>query len=287
VPGVFVQDDWAVHGRVSLSGSARVDRHPEYGTFTSPRASALVRVAGGEVRASYGAGFFAPTALTEDTDEVGLAVVTPTAGLRAELGRTWSADYTRAIGPVEVTATVFGARVRHPLGAEIEGDRLVLTNRVEPDRASGAELFARLRLGDIVVNASHAWVRATEGDSSLAGAPRVETPLTPRRSWSVVAAWEAHGLARVGLEIYRTGRQRLDDNPYRTGSAPYTIVGLLAERRLGRARVFINLENLTDVRLSRTHPFLRSSPTTTGRWTVDAWAPLEGRTINGGVRVEW
>jgi len=24
-----------------------------------------------------------------------------------------------------------------------------------------------------------------------------------------------------------------------------------------------------------------------GRWTVDAWAPLEGRNINGGVRVRF
>ena len=24
-----------------------------------------------------------------------------------------------------------------------------------------------------------------------------------------------------------------------------------------------------------------------GRWTVDAWAPLEGRTINGGLRVSF
>ena len=64
----------------------------------------------------------------------------------------------------------------------------------------------------------------------------------------------------------------------------YTIVGLLAERRVGRARLFINLENLTNVRLSRTHPLLLPSPTPLGQWTVDAWAPLEGRTINGGVR---
>jgi hypothetical protein len=24
-----------------------------------------------------------------------------------------------------------------------------------------------------------------------------------------------------------------------------------------------------------------------GRWTVDAWAPLDGRVVNGGVRVQF
>jgi len=24
-----------------------------------------------------------------------------------------------------------------------------------------------------------------------------------------------------------------------------------------------------------------------GRWTVDAWAPVEGRTVNGGLRLEF
>ena len=133
------------------------------------------------------------------------------------------------------------------------------------------------------MTASHAWVTATEVESD---GSRVDVPLTPRRTWGVIAAWERHGLARVGLELYRTGRQRLEDNPYRQESAPYTIFGLLAERRIGRVRLFINMENLTDTRQSRFDPLLRPVPTPTGRRTVDAWAPLEGRTVNGGLRVD-
>jgi outer membrane receptor for ferrienterochelin and colicins len=29
------------------------------------------------------------------------------------------------------------------------------------------------------------------------------------------------------------------------------------------------------------------TPRRDGRWTVDAWAPLEGRVINGGLRVSF
>ena len=43
-PGVFVQDDVAIAPWLSLSGSARLDHHSEYGTFVSPRVSALLAI---------------------------------------------------------------------------------------------------------------------------------------------------------------------------------------------------------------------------------------------------
>ena len=46
VPGVFVQDDVDVTPWLSVSGSARLDVHNEYGSFVSPRLSALFRSGG-------------------------------------------------------------------------------------------------------------------------------------------------------------------------------------------------------------------------------------------------
>ena len=71
-PGVFVQDDVAVAPWLSLSGSARLDHHSEYGTFVSPRVSALLRSGSWNSRASFGTGFFGPSALTEETEAAGL-----------------------------------------------------------------------------------------------------------------------------------------------------------------------------------------------------------------------
>jgi len=110
-------------------------------------------------------------------------------------------------------------------------------------------------------------------------------PLTPRHSVGLDAAWEWQGAGRLGIEWFYTGAQRLDENPYRTGSRPYSVFGVLATRQIGRALLFINGENLTDVRQTRWDPFLRPARAFDGRWTVDAWAPLDGRNINGGVRL--
>ena len=99
--------------------------------------------------------------------------------------------------------------------------------------------------------------------------------------------WEAEDVGRVGLEWYYTGAQRLEENPYRTRSEPYMILGLLAEAQFGRSRLFVNGENLTGVRQTRWDPLLRTTRAPDGRWTVDAWAPLEGRNINGGLRIQF
>ena len=91
----------------------------------------------------------------------------------------------------------------------------------------------------------------------------------------------------VGVEMFYTGRQRLEDNPFRNNSVPYHVFGILIERHLGPLRIFVNGENLNNVRQTRYDPLLRSQPNFDGRWTVDEWAPLEGRVINGGFRLSF
>jgi len=51
------------------------------------------------------------------------------------------------------------------------------------------------------------------------------------------------------------------------------------------ALLFLNAENVTDVRQTRYDPLLLPTPGKGGRWTTDEWAPLEGRLVNLGVRI--
>ncbi|HLQ47192.1 MAG TPA: hypothetical protein VK137_20780, partial [Planctomycetaceae bacterium] len=86
------------------------------------------------------------------------------------------------------------------------------------------------------------------------------------------------------FEMFYTGRQRLDENPYRQDSVPYWLFGILVERRFGPLRVFVNAENLANVRQTKYDRLLRPQRSFDGQWTVDEWAPLDGRVINGGLR---
>jgi len=283
VPGVFAQDDVEISKWLSLSMSGRLDRHNEYGTFFSPRLSGLIRSGRWNSRLSVGTGFFASSPLTEETEAAGLSRVTIPTPLRAEQGRSTSLDVGRTDGPVAYTVTLFASRVRYPIHVQRSESGLVLTNLTAPTVNRGLELLGTIRLAPFSVTTTYTYVRAREIDPQ----GERDVPLTPRHGAGIVGMWERETAGRIGVEWYYTGVQRLEENPYRERSEPYFVIGLLAERQIRRVRLFINGENLNGVRQTKWDPILRPARASDGRWTVDAWAPLEGRNINGGLRLRF
>ena len=279
VPGVFAQDDVTLASWLFVSGSARLDHHSEYGTFVSPRISGLLRKGDWNSRVSFGTGFVGPSALTEETEAAGLTRLELPQPLRPEKGRSASIDVTRSAGPLAATLTVFASTVDDSI--TVDRDSVYAIRNAERTRNTGVELLGTFRHEPFAVTGTYTYVRARESD----GAHTEDVALTPRHSAGVVGMWESEDAGRVGVEVYFTGRQRLEVNPYASESEPYVILGVLAERRFGRLRLFINGENLTAVRQTEWQPLIRADRGVDGRWTVDAWAPLEGRNINGGIRV--
>jgi iron complex outermembrane receptor protein len=176
--------------------------------------------------------------------------------------------------------TLFLSTVRDPIEVE-RTDSFVLRNIALPTTNRGIELLTTWRQPPFSLTGTYGYVRAIERVKDVSEA----VPLTPRHSAGIVGMWEREGVGRVGVEWYYTGRQRLDADPFRGTSRPYSVFGALIERHVGRYRLFLNAENLANVRQTDWAPLLRPSRGADGRWTVDAWAPLDGRTVNGGVRV--
>ncbi len=281
-PGIFLQDDISIAPWLSISASARADFHNQFGTFLSPRVSALLRWEGWTTRLSAGQGFFAPTPLTEETEAAGLARLVVPAPLKAERGRSASIDLTRAMGPVTMTTTLFASDVRNPVHVN-RANAYQIVNLPESTTNRGVELLGTWRRAPFSATASYTYVRS--GELELARGTRADIALTPRHSAGLVGVWEQEGKSRLGIECYYTGRQRLEYDPNGESSKPYLIFGVMGERRVNRhMRLFLNLENLTNVRQTRWNSLLRPARGPDGRWTVDAWAPLDGRVINGGVR---
>jgi outer membrane receptor for ferrienterochelin and colicins len=285
IPSLFLQNEYSPASWLMLAASGRLDRHGEYGTFFNPRLSLLIRPGQWTTRASVGTGYFAPTPFTEETEAVGLGRVEPLAELREETVRSASLDVGRELGELEVNGTLFASIVDDALQARHAGERLRLVNAEGPIRTWGGELLARWHAEPFHLTATYTHLRSTESDPE--GAARREVPLTPRHAAGIVGMWEAEGQGRVGLELYYTGEQELEDNPYRTMSRPYVVTGLLVERRFGDARLFLNAENLLDARQTAYDPLVLPARSPEGRWTTDAWAPLEGRVFNAGVRYEF
>ena len=284
VPGVILQDDVTIVPWLSVSASARADFHSRYGTFFSPRLSALIRRGGWTGRWSVGQGFFAPTPLTEETEAAGLTRLTLPQPLVAERGRSATTDLSRSLGPLTITGTLFASNIDHPVYVDRTKTYRIIT-LAAPRKNRGTELLATWRKAPFAATLSYSYVRASELDP---GGSRQDVPLTPRHSLGIVGMWEKEGVARFGIECYYTGEQQLESNPYRDSSRPYVIVGAMGERRISKhVKLFINLENLGNVRQTRWDPILLPSRNVDGRWTVDAWAPLDGRVINGGARLNF
>lgn len=304
-PALFAQADRDVTSWLSFSANARVDSHNEYGTTFSPRASVLFRapsgaLAGWNARLSVGTGSFAPNPLTEDTEVTGLTPLRPLDALSAERALGTSADIGGLVSlgedaRVELNVSAFANAVNNAVdavddtGTTAAGARFLrLMNAPVASRTAGGEVLARLVVGDARITASYGYTDATEWDAaSAASLARVDSPLIPRHTAGLVATIEREGEGRAGLEFYYVGRQRLDDDPYRSESRAHLVIGLLVEKIVGGARWFINAENLLDERQTRYNPLVLPARGRGGRWTTDVWSLLEGRTVNGGVRLSF
>lgn len=291
VPGVFAQAEHALRDKLTVAGSARWDRHSEHGSHVSPRLSLLYRPGKWTLRTSLGRGFFAPTPFVEEIEAAGLSRLDPLVDLEAETATTASFDVGFADGPWEANVALFASgiddavRLTDAPAAPDGTERVRLVNVEGPTRARGAELLLRYRWHDVVVTGSYVLTDATEPRED--GIGRRRAPLTPRHTGGLVAMWEQHGRGRIGVEAYYTGTQALDDNPYRRTGRPYVELGVLGEITLGRASLFVNLENILDIRQTGYHPLTRPRRAADGSWTVDAWAPTDGFVVNGGVRLRF
>lgn len=291
VPGVFAQAEHPLRENLTLAGSARWDRHDTYGAHASPRLSLLYRPGEWTLRTSLGRGFHAPTPFVEDIEAAGLSRLDPLSGLRAETATTASFDVGRVVGPLEINLALFASDIDHAVRlasappAADGSERVQLINVDGATRTRGGELLLRYRWQDVVLTGSYVFTDATEPTTDGAGRRRV--PLTPRHTAGLVAMWEQHGRGRVGIEAYYTGTQSLDDNPYRRTGRPYVELGALGEITLGKVSLYLNLENILDVRQSGYHTMTLPQRAADGQWTTDAWAPTDGFVVNGGVRVKF
>jgi iron complex outermembrane receptor protein len=297
VPGLFAQDDYEFSESYILSGSARIDHHNQYGTFFSPRLATLWRPGGAKspwsLRVALGTGFYAPTPITEDTEATGLSRVLPLMGIRAEralggsvdLGRTWITSY----GSIQASVTAFGSRVANAVNlvqVSAVPPLFAFANDPQPTQTLGTELLVHWVDGPIDAVFTHGYLNSTEFEPDAA--ERTTVPLNPRNSTTFTIAWEKEGVARFGFETFYIGTQTLTGtvtpNPYLRTSPGYVLLGFLVERQFGPVSVFLNGDNVTDRRMTRFQPLVLPSQAPDGRWTTDAWGPLDGWLINLGVR---
>ena len=228
---------------------------------------------------SAGTGYFASTPLTEETEAAGLTRLSMPRPLEAETGKSYSIDVTRVVGLVSLTGDAVRI-VGRVIAIEVEREsRYEIYNADRPATNIGVELLATMRKAPFALTGTYAFVRSREQDGEPACS---KSPLTPKHSLGLVGMWETRRrrARRHRVLLHRRAAARSE-------SVSIAFESVFDSRTAGRAqvrplKVFLNAENLTNVRQTKFDPLVLPAQAIDGRWTVDAWAPLDGRTFNAG-----
>jgi iron complex outermembrane receptor protein len=295
--GAFVQDTWDVASQLAVELGLRGDYHDEYGLFALPRASALYRVTEHvSARLTGGLGYKAPTVFLEPSEERAFAGVLPLGDdvdAETSYGGTFDVNVEAVLFDrvaLSLNQALYLTRLDDALvpvvtaqpGESADG-LLRYRNATGPVRTQGLETNARFSLGDFKLFLGYVYLDATTTDPGGvrgdAGGERTRLALTPEHKTYSVLVWEQHGRGRIGLEAYYTGPQRLSDGDRVPG---YWVTGVMAEWRVGPARLFLNFENFLDTQQTNYDPIVlgpRATPT-----FAEVWAPTDGFVVNGGVK---
>lgn len=284
--GGFIQDTIDINNRLSFEGGFRFDYSKNYGAFALPRVSLLYRFSDNlTARIGFGMGYKTPTIFTEESETLLFRNILPSGDtLKAErsLGGTFDLNYRGTISEeftYAINQLFFYTAITDPLVLTANGlGKFQYTNSDSSVISRGTETNVRLGYGIVKLFAGYTFTDAKAG--YLPGNRRVT--LLPRHKVNSALVFEEHESFKAGVEFYYGSRQTLSD---RTATRSTAEVGLFGEKTFGKFSLFINAENLTDVRQGKygqvvIPPF--NDPT-----FAEVYTHLEGRIFNGGVKIRF
>lgn len=282
--GGFVQDTFNFTDRLSLEAGMRLDHVKDYGFFALPRVSALYRFTDNlSTRVGYGLGYKTPSVFTEDAETLLFRNVLPIGNtLKAERsgGGTFDINYRNAIGEdisYNLNLMFFYTAIDDPLVLnENPNGTFSFANAERPVRSRGFETNAKFSYGIAKLFLGYTFTDAKAkyltGNQTL--------PLMPKHRINSAFVLESHDNFKAGVEAYYTGPQFLSSG---LTTKDFAEVGLFGEKFFGKFSLFINAENITDVRQSRFGRVV-SGPHQNPSF-AEIYTHTEGRIFNGGIKI--
>ncbi|MEJ7846852.1 MAG: TonB-dependent receptor [Pyrinomonadaceae bacterium] len=282
--GGYVQDTVDLSSKVSLQAGLRIDKTKDYGTFALPRVSLLYKVTENlSARAGFGLGYKTPTIFNEESETLLFRNVLPIGNsLKAERSRggTFDLNYRNTLGEkfsYSFNQLFFYTQITDPLVLTADKNGIYSFSNVKSSVISkGFETNARLGYGIAKLFIGYTFTDAKAG--YLTG-DRTLT-LVPKSKINSALVFEKHESFKTGVEFYYASGQTLDD---RSRSRSLAEVGLFGEKTFGKFSLFINAENLTDVRQGRYGTVVfppHQNPT-----FAELYTHTEGRIFNGGIKI--
>ena len=284
--GAFVQVTVDLSDRVSIEAGFRVDHAKDYGTFALPRVAMLFRVSDKLTsRIGFGLGYKTPTMFTEDAETLlfrNVAGIGNTLKAERSRGGTFDLNYRDTFGEkltLSINQMFFYTQITDPIVLRPgSGGLYRFSNAASSVISKGIE--TNLRVGYGVAKLFFGYT-LTDAKAGYLGGDRRLT-LLPRHRVNASLVFEEHENYKFGAEFYFAGRQVLDDRSLTRAAAE---VGLFAEKTFGKISLFVNGENLTDVRQGKYGPVVL--PPYSDPKFAEIYTHLEGRIFNGGIKIRF
>jgi iron complex outermembrane receptor protein len=283
--GSFVQNTWSPAKLLSLESGLRLDHTQPYGAALLPRLSALFHFSENFTsRIGGGLGYKLPAIFTEESEERQFQQILPLDQAVTQYERSigGNIDFTYNASFDEVKLTVnplfFYTRINHPLVLQtVRNGQQQFVNAAGYSDSKGVDLSLRLSMDNWKFFTGYSYTIVKNHFNGLTSI----YPLAPKHKVHFDLVYELEGKLRIALESYYTGRQQLSDSS--TGKQ-FWLFGALVEKSWKHFSLFINSEDLNNIRQTKWESIYTGSPDNpTFR---DVYAPLEGITINGGIKIK-
>jgi outer membrane receptor for ferrienterochelin and colicins len=283
--GGFIQNTWDIAEKITIESGLRLDHHNEYGTFLLPRISGLYKISSHfSTRLGGGLGYKAPSVFTEDAERVEFRNVLPIDVANTKAERSYGANYdlTYRTGlfnnkvSFSINQLFFYTRINNPIIlTPVTNGNLQYIQPQGNLNTRGMETNAKLSYGNFKLFLGYTLADVIQHTGKLFSA----YPLVSRNRLNNILVYEIEDKLKIGAEAYYFSPQVLNDG---TTGRGYWLTGFMAEKIWERFSLFINFENLGDVRQTKFSPIYTGS--ITDPVFKDIYAPLDGFVVNGGIK---
>ncbi|MGC8804052.1 MAG: TonB-dependent receptor plug domain-containing protein, partial [Bacteroidales bacterium] len=259
--GVFLQHSWKVTPRFNLETGLRADYENRYGILLLPRISVLFKGTSNLTSPiGGGLGYKTPTIFTEESERIHYRNVLPinyqTNKIEKSYGGNMDINFRTLLGDkitLNFNHLFFYTYLNHPLILERQtGGFFSFINSSGHVDTRGTETNIKIGYYEFNLFLGYTYTDArlhTNGVST-------PFPLTPHHRINSVLIFEKDEKWKAGVEAYYYSRQKLNDGT--TGKA-YVIGGIMVERTWKKLAIYINFENIFDVRQTRFGPIYYGS----------------------------
>ena len=285
--GAFIQNTWNISKKLYLETGLRGDYVVNYGFAPLPRISLLYKVSSAvSSRIGGGLGYKPPTIFTEESERIAyrnvLPVTTGSNKLERSYGGNWDMNYKTTLLDdkirFSINQLVFYTHLNDPLMlTAIAGNLYRFENVAAHIDAEGAETNVKLGYKNLKLFLGYTYTHSHMHKGGIIS----ETPLTPTHHTNTVLMYEVEEKIKIGAEAYYYSAPTLSDG---TKGSDYWLCGLMGEKLWKHFSLYINFENILDIRQTRYGPIYTGSIASPS--FKDIYAPLDGFVVNGGLKIK-